>query len=101
MSRFLPSDEAIDACREVIEEWKKEHQIDKNMDEPTHQLASRVRSWISPSSVAAGVQDIMSAFLAGPRQNEKINQLGQKLGARLMNDGLLVASLRRGGGLSS
>lgn len=98
MSRLPPSDEASAACREVVEKWRQEKNIETNLDEPTHQLASRVRSWINDKSVAAGVQDVMGAFLKEVKDPEALGQLGEALGRRLMKDGLLVASVRRGGG---
>jgi len=93
--KFAPSEEALAACNEVIADWREEHGIEVNLDESARMLASRVKSWITPISVLTGVQDVMNATL-GSTYKEKINQLGDRLGKRLQEEGQLVGSLKRG-----
>lgn len=92
--KFAATEETLAACVEVINDWRDEHKIEANLEESTRMLASRVKSWVTPHSVAAGVNDVMLATL-GPGVKDKVNQLGERLGKRLMNEGMLVGSLRR------
>lgn len=92
--KFAASEESLAACTEVINDWRDEHKVEVNLEESIRMLASRVKSWVTPHSVAAGVNDVMSATL-GSGMKEQITQLGDRLGKRLMEEGLLVGSLRR------
>lgn len=96
--KFAPSAAAVSACLAVVNDWKEEHQVESNLEEATHVLASRVNSWVTPQSVSAGVQDVLVGVLP-PQFKDAIVQLGDRLGKRLMADGLLVASPRRAASL--
>lgn len=98
-SRVRPS--SFDICEEVVLDWKKTHALTSNFEEETLRVAQRVNTWISPLSVAAGVMDIFSACQGVPRlSKETIQDLGDKMGIRLREEGLLLAQLRRGGALT-
>ena len=100
MSRFAPSASARTACEEVLSVWQADHYPDRKFAEELEILACRVNSWVAPSSVLAGVKDVMWSALPGdPETREKIDLLGNKLAHRLNEDGLLVASPRRAGNL--
>lgn len=91
-TRFPPSDEALQACQEVVGAWKKTHGINANLDEPTWKLAARVKSWVGPRSVAAGVEDVIGGRIGHMEIPEgALEQLGEHLARRLLTDGLLGA----------
>ena len=89
-SRFHPSDAALTACKEVVDAWKQKHGFHTNLEEPTWKLAARVKSWIGPKSVSAGVGDVIGGLLGHERVPEgALEQLGEQLTRRLLADGLL------------
>lgn len=99
--KFAPSLTSIAICKEIIEAWKEEHGIEVALEEQAMQLASRVNTWVAPRSVLAGVTDVVTPHITGREDREAvIEQLGNRLGQRLMDDGLLIASPRRAGTLS-
>ena len=92
---------ACDVCQEVVQDWKKSHGLTASFEEETHRVALRANTWISPLSVAAGVMDVFSACPVVPRlTKETIQDLGDRLGMRLREEGLLLAQPRRGGVLA-
>jgi hypothetical protein len=98
--RFPPSASAVEACKEVVSSWRDVHCPGQNLDEQIHMLASRVNSWVSGASVVAGVRDVMSSVITqGEDKQAIIDELGTRLGRRLSDDGLLLASPRRSASL--
>lgn len=92
---------ASDVCNEVIQAWRKAHGLEATFEEETHRVIMRANTWIAPVSVAAGVMDIFLASPVVPRlSRETIMDLGDKLGMRLREDGLLLAQPRRAGTLA-
>lgn len=90
-----------DVCHEVIQAWRKTHGLAATFEEEAHRVILRANTWISPVSVAAGVMDIFLACPVTPRlSREAIADLGDKLGMRLREDGLLLAQPRRAGALA-
>ena len=100
-NRFPISPAALEICEQAISEWSSSHCPGRDLSEPTRMMASRVNSWVTGSSVVAGVRDIMSSNLP---QNEgmraAIEELGNRLGHQLSEAGLLIASPRRAGALA-
>lgn len=96
--KFAPTDEAQKICTDAIKDWASQHNITENLDEQSYRLASRVSSWISPRSVIAGVQDILSAHLGKrypPEVLQSLSDLGDNLGRKLEEAGLLKGSAKR------
>lgn len=98
--RFPVSPSAMEICKETIEQWASTHFPGHDFSEPVNMLAARVNSWVSGISVVAGVRDVMSSHLKQTEStNAAIEELGNRLGRRLGDEGLLIASPRRSGSL--
>lgn len=97
--KFAPSEEAVTAVTETVEEWKKELSLNIDLQEPTYVLACRVSSWIDHRSVQAGVNDVLISYLNFELKNnltlsESIGVLSDRLAKRLLDDNLFSASRR-------
>lgn len=97
--RFPISPAAMDACAEIVRPWRDTHYPDMDIEEQLRMMASRVNSWVSGASVVEGVRDIMVSVVRGEGSLVKIEELGIKLGRKLTEEGLLIASPRRGASL--
>lgn len=99
--RFPVQQAALEICEDVVSQWSTVHCPGKDLAGPTLMLALRVNSWVSGLSVVEGVRDVMSSHLPQTEQMEAaIEELGTRLGHRLLAAGLLIASPRRAGTLS-
>lgn len=99
--RFPVQQSGLEICQDVISTWGDVHCPGKDLEEPVLMLALRVNSWVSGLSVVAGVQDVMSSHLPqNADMRAAIEELGTRLGHRLSEAGLLIASPRRAGALS-
>lgn len=92
-------DRALALIYEAAEKWKAQHYPGLELSEQVRMMAARVPTWIAPSSVVAGVGDILSGVRAhGERPSvEQIAQLGNEIASILRDHGLLAATPRRGG----
>lgn len=88
-TRFPPSDRALLACREVVEQWKKDMGVELNLEETTWKLAARVNSWLGPRSVEAGVMDLMGGKPFGNLPEGAMALLIERMTRRLLTDELL------------
>ena len=89
-----------DLCREVVLEWRGRHCPHASCEDQLSMTISRVSSWISPASVMAGTLDIFGTVRTargGPLSQAAVEELGEKLGRRLRDSGLLLAQPRRSG----
>jgi hypothetical protein len=105
LSTVLPPDpreQARLAVNGVIDLWKAKHYPDTDFSDQAKQISSRVQSWIAPTSVIAGVNDVMrAARISGSAVNrDSIDILANDLAHRLSESGLLAAQPRRAGLLS-
>lgn len=88
-------------CHEVVAAWREAHGLTGLFEEETARAVARCNTWISPLSVAAGVMDLFSASHPESRVSVAlIRDLGDRLGMRLREEGLLLAQPRRTASLS-
>lgn len=85
------------AFTEVLDNWKEKHGLTDNFDGKLTMIMGRIGSWISANSVIAGVKDVFSATGKDekPLQVVQIQDLGEMLAKRLVNDELLKGSVKK------
>lgn len=89
-TRFPPSDAALEACQQSVNDWKEEIGVELNLEETTWKLAARVNSWIGPKSVEAGVKDLIEPKIKGLNiPEDSLVRLSDVLARRLLAEELL------------
>lgn len=88
-TRFPPSDKALEACKEVVAEWKNDMGVSMNLEEITWKIAARVNSWIGPKSVEAGVKDLIGGWWTANWPERAVDVLAERLTRRLLAEELL------------
>ena len=91
-----------EVCEAVLKEWKLTHGIEADFSEELSRVLMRAGTWISPASVIAGVNDLFGVVNPSrpPLSRVAVSDLGNKLGMRLRDSGLLFAHPKRSGMLS-
>ena len=92
---------AFEVCNRAVEKWKAVHCPQGDFERETMMITARVPSWISATSVVAGVTDVLSAARpeSGPLSVEVIHVLANDLAGRLLKEGMLIAQPKRSGRL--
>ena len=91
-----------EVCESVLREWQEIHGVAGPFDEEMGRVFARARTWVSTASVIAGVGDIFGIAHPGraPLSRDAVKDLGDRMGMRLRDHGLLFAQPKRGGILS-